>query len=353
MKTRFSAIIASILLLLAVSCGRHKGMFVLQGTVQDGSDSILVVGMDSRFQRVDTIFCHDGQFRWSFRPDTVTTLLLILPDGRQFPVFAEKDIRSEIHIPESPAMYTISGGLANDSYLAFCLAAANDTSMEQTAARIDSFITRDPFSEVTPFLIYDQMVRRYHAGEKDITALVSRMSGNMQDAPYLVSLKSEFDKDMPGNLYLDNYSIKDSTGYQFRLKELGGSINHMLVCVWASWMGSKGLEARDTLNYFLEKYRGRNLNAIDVSIDVQPHRWKEAILHDTVSWFSYNDPSGWESRLITDTHIQTLPAFILLTGTKRVVFKTSDPEETDRQLDQVLQKPKTNSQTNNQKTIRK
>ena len=97
MKTRFSAIIASLLLFLAVSsCGRQKGMFVLQGTVHDDTDSILVVGLDNRFPYVDTISCRDGLFKWSFRPDTVTTLILILPDGRQYPVFAEKDVRSEI-----------------------------------------------------------------------------------------------------------------------------------------------------------------------------------------------------------------------------------------------------------------
>ena len=341
MKTKFSAIIASLLLFLAASsCGRQKGMFVLQGTVHDGTDSILVVGLDNRFPYVDTISCRDGLFKWSFRPDTVTTLILILPDGRQYPVFAEKDVRSEILIPEYPGLYTISGGQYNDAYNAFCLASANDSTMEQTAARIDSFITRDPFSEVTPFLIYDNMVRRYHAGEKDITSLVNRMSGNMQDAPYLVSLKSEFEKTMPTNVYLDNYSINDSTGYSYRLREMGGSINHMLVCVWASWMGSKGLEARDTLQYFLDKYRERNLNAIDISIDVEPRRWKESILPDTVSWSSYNDPKGWESRIITSTKLQTLPAFILLTGTKRMVFKTSDLDEMDRELDNVLQKPK-------------
>lgn len=353
MKTRFSAIIASLLILLAVSCGRHKGMFVLQGTVLDGTDTILVVGLDSRFTDVDTIFCHSGKFKWSFRPDTVTTLILLFPDGRQYPVFAEKDVESEIMIPESPGMFTISGGYCNESYQAFRMASANDSLMEQTAARIDSFITRDPFSEVTPFLIYDNMVRKYHAGQKEITSLINRMSGNMQDAPYLVSLKSEFEKDMPGNLYLDNNTLKDSVGGSYRLRDIGGTLNHMLVCVWASWMGDKGFEARDTLKYFLHKYRERNLNAIDVSIDVEPRRWKEAIRHDTLSWFSYNDPAGWESKLITSTNIQTLPAFILLTGTKRMVFRTSDIDEIDKELDRVLPKPEVKTQTDKKKTIKK
>ena len=341
MKTRFSAIIASLLLFLAVSsCGRQKGMFVLQGTVHDGTDSILVVGLDNRFPYVDTISCRDGLFKWSFRPDTVTTLILILPDGRQYPVFAEKDVRSEILIPEYPGLYTISGGQYNDAYNAFCLASANDSTMEQTAARIDSFITRDPFSEVTPFLIYDNMVRRYHAGEKDITSLVNRMSGNMQDAPYLVSLKSEFSRDFATNSYLDNYSVTDSAGQKRSFIDIGGTANHLLVCVWASWMGNRGIQARDTLRYFLDKYQDRHLNVTDLSIDANPARWKEAIARDTVLWTSYNDPQAWESSIVKRATIRNAPVYVLFTGTKRLLFKSGSLAEIDSQLDKTLPKPR-------------
>ena len=144
MKTRFSVITMLFFLLLSFSCGRHKDMFVLQGTVPGNTDSILIVGLDSRFESVDTIFCHDGQFKWSFKPDTVTTLILVLQDGRRFPVFAEKDVVSTIVIPADSGLFSISGGYCNDSYQSFYLASQGDTAMEQTAARIDSFITRDP-----------------------------------------------------------------------------------------------------------------------------------------------------------------------------------------------------------------
>lgn len=340
------------LLILYVSCGRSKGMFVLQGTVQDDTDSILVVGMDSRFTDVDTIFCTDGQFRWSFRPDTVTTLILLLPDGRRFPVFAQKDVQSTIVIPDKTGLFNISGGYCNDSYQAFYLASVHDTLMEQTAARIDSFITKDPFSEVTPYLIYDCMVRKYHAGEKDIEALIKRMSGNMQDAPYLVSLKSEFSKDIQTNTYLDSYSVKDSAGFSYRLIDTGGTMNHMLVCIWASWMGDEGLKARDTLSYFLKKYAGRSLDVTDISIDVNPQLWKETIRKDTVSWFSYIDPAGWESNILKKTYIRSVPAFILLTGPKRVIYKTYSIKDMDQELSSVLPKPDDRNNNSNPRTVR-
>ena len=339
MKTRFSAIIALTVILLTASCGK-KDMFVLQGTVPEGADTIVVVGIDSRFENVDTIFSRDGQFKWKFRPDTVTTLILVLPDGRCHPVFAEKGVESFMTIPSDTGLFSVSGGYCNDSYQSFYLASQRDTSMEQTAARIDSFISRDPFSEVTPFLIYDQMVRKYHAPESAIEPLIKRMSGNMQDAPYLVSLKSEFSRDFATNSYLDNYSVTDSAGQKRSFIDIGGTANHLLVCVWASWMGNRGIQARDTLRYFLDKYQDRHLNVTDLSIDANPARWKEAIARDTVLWTSYNDPQAWESSIVKRATIRNAPVYVLFTGTKRLLFKSGSLAEIDSQLDKTLPKPR-------------
>ena len=335
MKTRFYAIIALSLLLLS-SCGRNKDMFKLHGTVPAGTDTILVIGLDSRFENTDTIFTQNGQFTWKFRPDTVTTLILVLPDGRYHPVFAEKGVESFITIPADSGLFNVSGGYCNDSYQSFYLASLKDSTKEQAIARIDSFITRDPFSEVTPYLIYDRMVLKYHSKESEIEALVKRMSGNMQDAPYLVSLKTEFSKSLSGNVYLENYTVLDSAGYKIQFVDLGGSNNYLLVCVWASWMGQVGIDARDTLEFFKKKYSDRFFSVTDISIDVNTDMWKDAIKNDTVSWISYNDPAGWESKIVKTPNLQTAPAFVLFSGAKRITFKTTSISELDRELGRTL-----------------
>lgn len=344
MKTRFYAILI-LTLVLSVSCGRNKGMFILHGTVNDGTDSILIVGLDERFEEVDTLFCRNGEFTWKYRPDTVTTLILVLPDGRRHPVFAEKNVESFITIPGDTGLFSVSGGYCNDSYQSFYLSSQQDSSMEQTVARIDSFITRDPFSEVTPFLIYDRLVRHYHAKESVIQPLIKRMSGNMQDAPYLVSLKNEFSKEVSNNVYLDNYAVRDSFGTKYQFINVGGTSNHLLVCIWASWMGQAGLDARDTLGYFLNKYKDRFFNVTDISIDVNADRWKETISKDTVDWFSYNDPNGWESNFVKSANLQTAPAFILFTGVKRIAYRTTSIEDMDNELNRSLSKPRAKEET--------
>lgn len=335
MKTRFFAIIL-ILLFLSVSCGRNKGMFVLQGTVPEGTDSILVVGLDSRFERIDTIVCSDGQFKWKFRPDTVTTLILVLPDGRRHPVFAEKGVESNITIPADTGLFRVSGGKCNEDYQSFYLASQNDVTVNQAAERIDSFITRDPFSEVTPYLIYEQMVQKYHADQQTVSKLILRMSGNMQDAPYLTSLKSEFKDEIPNNTYISVLSLADSADNVFQFSNIGGATNYLVVCVWASWTGSEGLKARRDMQRLLDNYAGRKLNVIDISIDVNKERWKETIAKDTLEWFSYIDTEGWESRIIRNSNIQQLPVYILFSSVKKVIYRTSSILDLDSELERTL-----------------
>lgn len=335
MKRQFLAIL-TMLLLLTASCG-HKNMFILQGTAHDDTDTILVTGLDSRFDRIDTICCNEGKFVWKYKPDTVTALILLLPDGRRHPVFAEKNVKAVMDIPSAGGLFSVSGGYCNDSYQSFYQASLNDSTMEQTYARIDSFITRDPFSEVTPYLIYEQMVQRYHAGEKSISKLISRISGNMQDAPYLTDLKSEFAGET-SNIYLSSWTIKDSIGKSIQFSNTGTTSDHVLLYVWASWNGQKALKERRELDSLKTRFEGRKLVITDVSIDVNVDSWKSAIAQDSLGWSSYNDMNGWESRGIKTCKITSIPAFIVLSGTKRMVFNTSSIDEVEKELDRILPK---------------
>jgi len=349
MKRGVIALFAAVMICLA-SCHRQKGQFILHGTVQaGGDDTIIVVGIDSRFDHTDTISYSGGRFKWSFKPDTVTTLILLLPDGRQFPVFAEKDVESTLYIPSDTGKFILSGGYCNDSFQSFYEVSLSDTSMEQTAVRIDSFITRDPFSEVTPYLIYNYMVKENHAEQSKIEALIKRMSGNMQDAPYLTNLKNEFAKELSNNIYLDKTTVFDSTGTQYQFQNIGGSTNDLLVLVWSSWNGDIALQTRAKLEYFLDKYSQRKLIVTDISIDPNRERWKGLIAKDSVRWISYNDPDGWNSKFITSTNTKSLPVFILFSGVKKLQYKTDSFVQIDTELDRVLPEPQPDkNQTNNQ-----
>ena len=336
---RIVSSLLTLLLMLTVSCGRHKGMFVLNGTVQDGTDTIVIAGFDSRFEKTDTIFPKNGSFTWSFRPDTVTTLLLILEDGRVYPVFAQKDVQSQVVIPADTGTYSVSGGYCNDSYHSFSLSTLNDSTLEQTVASVDSFITKDPFSEVIPYLIYDRLVLRHHASQATLEKIIKRMSGNMQDAPYLTLLKSEFKGSLPSNAYVSTLTLTDSAGVRKSFADIGGTSNYTLVYVWASWTGQQGLDGRKQLDSLIVRNKGRRLTVIDVSVDVNQERWKEAIAKDTVNWDSFIDTEGWESKLIKTSNTNRIPCYILFSNAKRVIYRTNSFADIDREMTRTLPNP--------------
>lgn len=323
------------------SCGRHSDSFVLDGTLQDGStDSIIVFGLDNRFDRTDTIRPLDGTFRWSFQPDTVTTLILSLADGRQFPVFAEKGVTASITIPADSGLFHIEGGSCNDAYLPFYNAAINDTTVEMSRARIDSFIVRDPFSEVTPYLLYEYMVRKHHASPAVINTLIAKMSGNMQDAPFLITLKSEMKESKPSNTYLTSLALRDTTGKKIEFSSIGKTTTHVLCCLWASWNEERAATAKHAMKDLADKYADRDLIAIDLSIDVSFDRWKNIVSKDTLQWKSYIDTDGWDSKVVTAGELKNTPIYLLFSGTRRITFQTTSLEAMDRELDRVLPAPK-------------
>lgn len=336
MRKVVKSVLASVLLCLMASCGKHDGSFTLQGTLQGGSgDSIIVFGLDDRFDRTDTIFPVDGRFTWSFAPDTVTTLILVLPDGRQQAVFAEKDVESTLFIPAEGDSTVLAGGQCNDAFQTFAASARTDTCLEQIYARIDSFIVNDPFSEITPYLIYEYMVRRYHADNMMINSLIAKMSGNMQDAPFLTSLKLELGNFKTGQ-FISSMNLTDTAGVSYDFANLGSARNWLLVCLWSSYAGPEGMQARRDMDSILTKFDGRFLEVMDISLDVNKHRWKEAVRTDTLDWFSYIDTQGLSGRIARTGDVQELPTYLIFSETKRILYKSSSKDRIEAALDSLL-----------------
>ena len=337
-RCRFPVLLLLALVMTAVSCHKDDGRFILngfytpKGSVQTDS-MILVTGIDSRFDRTDTIFPADGSFTWSFIPDTVTPLILIFPNGITQAVFADKGLTSRITIPDSGSI-VIGGGNYNDAYQSFKEKVHDGITRIQITEMIDSFIKADPFSEVTPMLLYEYMIRKYHADRKDLEPLIKKMSGNMQDCPFIMNLKTKFGTESTGNNYITPTNLVDTLLLSKPFSDIAKN-QHLLVCVWASW-DERSNEARKELTRLKELYTDRNFTIADISIDTNIRRWKAAVSNDTLDWVSYCDPEGWNSRIIQDGQVQELPVYILFSGLKRIILKTADLTEMDLTLESEL-----------------
>ena len=153
------------------------------------------------------------------------------------------------------------------------------------------------------------------------------------------ALKLEFKGDVANNAYINSWNVKDSLGDSFQFSNVGGTANHLLLCVWATWTEDSGFAARRAMDSLKIKYADRKLYITDVSIDVDEKKWKEAIKKDTLEWFSYIDNRGWESTVIKNCKITHLPYYIICTGTKRILFHTATFSDLDSELNRILPQP--------------
>lgn len=316
---RYTSIIKILFFCLAlVSCNRQKNIFTLEGTIENGSsDSIIVVGFDYRFNRADTIRPVNGEFTYKIQVDTITPLLLFHTDGTRDIVFAEKDITSTLIKTDSTEYSIISGGVTNNELTEFRISTANDTIADDIYAKIDTFVTKDPFSEAIPYLIYEYMVVRNNATASRINSVIDKMSGLLQDHQFILDLTTNLRKKGGTSNFLSRVAVSDTANNKIQITDISNR-GYQVVYVWASWH-EQSRKARREIASLPDSFPRKELRITPVSLDTNFERWKKATEQDSIGLQDYNDNLCWNSRLITTTGIYKIPAYLLLSSQETIL----------------------------------
>ena len=316
--TRLRSIIGIIVLcLFVVSCNRQHNIYTLEGTIDSGSnDSIIVTGFDYRFERTDTIRPIDGKFVYTVQVDTITPLFLFYTDGSQDIVFAEKDITSTLHKTDSTKFSIINGGKTNNELTTFRNEVESDTTFEQIIARIDTFITHNPFSEAIPYLIYEYMVRQNKASVAQLNSVMNKMSGLLQDHQFILDLNTN-KKTVGGSAsFISRVTVTDTANIKTQFNQISDH-GYQAVCLWASWH-EQSYNARKQFYTLQDSFPNKQLMFTTLSIDTNFDRWKDAVSKDSLNLIDYCDQTGWDSKIVTTPGINKLPAYLLLTGQEHI-----------------------------------
>lgn len=318
------------LLPLAMACKKQTTAFVLNGTL-DAADSIpiLVTGIDSRYDQIDTIIPADGRFSYSCSLDTVTPLLMLFSDGRKDVVFADKSLEAtyERHIGDS--MATVSGGLYNEEYRQFNEGLAESNYIDQ----IDSLIKRNPTSEVVPYLLYSYSMMP-DADNKRILDAIKNMGGQMLDNVLVTDIKRDATENSRFNGSLTAMNVRDTLMQKVRITDICKS-GHMLICVWASWSDASR-QAHKDLSPLIEEFKKKDFQIAGLSIDTNPDRWLEAISQDSIEWAQYCDQGGWSGRLVQQTDIDVLPYYLIMAQNGRIISRSADLDVVKKRLQEVV-----------------
>ena len=320
--------LACLILLLLCGCQGGQKRFTLKGDVATlGDDTLLVYGYDEWYDKVDTLVARHGKFSFTFAPDTVTPLWVAFPNGHREVVFAEKGTTTTlVGDTASDGRLTITGGTQNGLLAEFrALTADTVLTAKELQHRADTFITGHPYDEVSVYLLQELFVRTADPSVSEIRGLMNKMSGNLQDNVSAIELKRRLNgmKASTTSLVLSNYHLKDTIGQEINTNNFRDTC--MLITFWASWNRESRTRQED-YRALVDSFAGRPFVVLGVSLDNDLETWLRTVQEDSLTWPQGNGFQGWNLNMIKQLEIHSLPANVLLSPQRRVLFSNLEGE---------------------------
>lgn len=125
--------------------------------------------------------------------------------------------------------------------------------------------------------------------------------------------KSKLANTMSPSFNYDNYA-----GGKTKLEDFKGK--YVYIDVWATWCGPCRAEI-PFLKKIEEKYHGKNISFVSISVDVQKDldKWKALIKDKELGGVQLFADNNWNSQFIKDYGINSIPRFILIDPTGKIV----------------------------------
>ena len=164
---------------------------------------------------------------------------------------------------------------------------------------------------VFPFFdeIYSSMSERVKA-DPDVVSSIKRRDRD--------EIKEEQRNQNIGQTYTD-FEFQTVTGEKRSLSEFVGKSKYLLIEFWASWCGPC-IEEIPHLKKVYEKYKGRGLEVVAISLDNQNDAWQKALKKVNAPWTQLCIKEDNNTNLLYNTyHFSGIPYSILLDENGKII----------------------------------
>lgn len=136
--------------------------------------------------------------------------------------------------------------------------------------------------------------------------------------------------------FVKDFMIRDTSGNEIRFNDFKGS--WLLIDFWASWCGPCR-ESTPELRAIYQKYKGKGLKVLSISVDTDPEKWKKAIQSLGMEWMQGSDQKGEFSGVARNYGINAVPRYFLFAPDGKVVIwrKADNLGSVADKLDEVFQ----------------
>lgn len=330
-----------LLIVLAMACAGCKGRktFRLQGELQELQQAgMLLVVYDDPVGYTDTIYPHkDGKFTYVIQPDTLTLFRLVSEGGKSIPIFADKGWK--VKIKGDFDHFVVDGDGPNKEYQDFRTGIASLKGDRRAEAnQAEAFIREHPQSIVSAYLINDYFVQTDKPDANRINALIKPLAGSVKDSRILnVVLKSLPAGKEAESKYMNYFSCRDRKGKYLSINASENS--YTLVNLWASW-NQRSIVERDSLASILKKLPPKSLTILNISADLDKQAWLNTCKADDKQWVEACDFKGWDSQILKQNDINSLPANILIDKNRRIMGKNLYGDGLKETIQRLIQEEK-------------
>lgn len=322
---------------LIAACGSpEKKAVSISGTIQGlGNDTLYLYGTDRLYNRLDTLYVKEDKLSGEIQIDTLTTAWLQFRNGTELPVYMDKANEIKINgTADRLEALDIRGNAANETLTRFRLsldkaAPLSDKALEDSAT---AFIRNNLTSPACLYVLDKYFVRRPSPDLQAIKDLIEGMTGELKERLYIENLLSKIEtaeKAQKGKI-ATYFQLPDAEGKN--IKRTDFKDKYLLLYFWASWDEQCKESNRMLRQIYKEKKNREHFDILGISLDTDKRRWKEAIANDTLEWKQVCDFKGWNSDIIDQFAVCTLPTNILLNP----AGKMEERDLTQKQLEEKL-----------------
>lgn len=325
------------LVCLATSCSDEKTDFTLKGQISGLSSDTLLVYYQVPEYKLDTIFCQKGVFEYSINPDTTTMFSLIFNAEESLPIFAEKGQTVEV---KGPVTEIEISGTGENQLMNEILSLLRETPERDTKKVVDSLIQTNSHSFTNLYLLDKYHVNKKRPNYRHLEKLINSQSGIIKDSPYMMLLQPKVEDgadENSGPRNIHSLQAKDRNGEDFKWSDIRDK--YILIDVWASWH-PQSVALQDSLPKVIKALKKEKFVICSLSLDLDKDAWLKASDRDTLQWKQICDFKGWNTSLVKNQNIQSLPYNLLLDKNKRIIARNIRGQELIDKVKELIKKDK-------------
>ena len=315
------------------ACGGSTDRFHLEGQFKNlNQGEFYIYSLEQGFK--DTIAVNDGRFSYVRMMKDTTTLLMLFPNYSELPVFASPgaEVRMEgdvTHLRETK----ITGTRDNEDMTAFRIKTGEKMppDVQKEALR---FINEHPTSSVSNFLLRRHFLQvpepDYQQALKLCAKLRKAQPQNQQLARLhtLLTNLTAWKTDGP----LPQFSAVSTQGDTISNATLKKDVN--VITVWASW----NFESQNVFRTLqvIDNLFPKRLSVVAICLDASPSEGKKYLERDSIQWPNICDGQLWQSPVLSQLGIATLPANIIVDKQGNIVARNLSMSDLKDKIEALL-----------------